>query len=237
MNKGVLAFWIGLALVGSVAYGSWVAIRNASDKPQRTRTKSPAQPGASHGSPAGEMSSVDAEPGPMIKEFELTERTGQPFKSEELKGDVWVASFFFSHCDGPCWQLNQSLRGVQHAIKDPDFRLVSITCDPEQDTPEVLQKYADRVGVDRGRWLFLTGNMEYIANLGREAFKQVVAPGIHMNNALLIDRQGRIRGSYDLLDVRKVSELKSEIEKLLKEKPPKNNKESEPQSRKDAENT
>jgi cytochrome oxidase Cu insertion factor (SCO1/SenC/PrrC family) len=219
MNKGAIAFWIGLALVGSVAYGSWVAIRNASDKPQRTRTKSPANHGAPHGSPSSEKTSVDAEPGPTIKPFELTERTGQPFKSEELKGDVWVASFFFANCPGPCWQLNQTLRGVQDAIKDPDFRIVSITCDPEQDTPEELRKYADKLGADRGRWVFLTGNMEYIANIGREVFKQVVGPGIHMNSALLIDREGRIRGSYDLLDVKKVSELKSEIEKLLKEKP------------------
>jgi protein SCO1/2 len=208
MNKGVLAFWIGLALVGSVAYGSWVAIRNASDKPQRTRTKS-------HTS---EKTSVDAEPGPTIKEFELTERTGQPFKSKEMEGDVWIASFFFSNCPGECWQLNQSLRGVQDAIKDPDFRIVSITCDPEQDTPEVLRAYADKLGADRGRWLFLTGNMEYIAKIGREVFKQTVGPGIHRNSAMLIDRAGNIRGSYDMLDVAKVSEMKSQIEKLLKEK-------------------
>lgn len=219
MNKGAIAFWIGLALVGSVAYGSWVAIRNASDKQHRTRTTSH---GTKDPSPTGhgnESAPAEPEAGPSIKEFELTERSGQPFKSEELKGDVWIASFFFSNCPGPCWQLNQSLRGVQDAIKDPDFRIVSISCDPEQDTPEVLRAYAERLGADRGRWVFLTGNMEYIAKLGREVFLQVVGPGIHMNKALLIDRAGKIRGSYDLLDVQKVSELRSEIEKVLREKP------------------
>jgi protein SCO1 len=212
MKNGVLMFWIGLIVLGSVAYGSWVVIRNQSEKQTHRRTKIAAkvQPSA-------------PEKGPTIKEFELTERDGQKFYSKQLEDKVWIASFFFSNCPGPCFQLNQALRGVQDDITNPDFRIVSISCDPEQDTPEVLQKYADKLGADRGRWVFLTGNMEYIAKIGQEIFLQVVGPGIHMNKALLVDRQGEIRGSYDLLDKEKVTELKTEIRKLLKESPSESN--------------
>lgn len=210
MKNGVLAFWIGLILAGSVAYGSWVAIRKLNDEPSHHRAK--------HSSSAAKAVPA-TEKGPTIKDFQLTERSGLPFDSKELAGKVWIGSFFFSNCPAACWQLNQGLRGVQDEITDPDFRIVSISCDPEQDTPEVLQKYADRLGAERGRWSFLTGDLDYITRIGKEVFLQVVGPGIHMNKALLVDRNGNIAGSYDLLDVAKIAEMKTEIRRLLKEKP------------------
>lgn len=222
MKNGVLAFWIGLILVGSAAYGSWVAIRKFGADSSHHRPKA---------SQTAAQKIAPPEKGPTIKDFQLTERSGHPFHSKELAGKVWIGSFFFSNCPASCWQLNQALRGVQDEITDPDFRIVSISCDPEQDTPEVLQKYADKLGADRGRWSFLTGDLDYITRIGKEVFLQVVGPGIHMNKALLIDRNGNIAGSFDLLDVAKVAELKTEIRKLLQESPREKSSPTEPQSR------
>lgn len=220
MKSGALAFWIGLAVVGSVAYGSWVVLKNKDDKPHADAPKQFAV--ASKQDPGSEK-------GPTIQEFQLTERSKLPFHSKEVAGQVWIASFFFSNCPTECWRLNQVLKTVQDDITDPGFRIVSISCDPEQDTPEVLQAYANRLGADRGRWLFLTGDLKYIQRIGKEVFFQEVAPGFHMNRAMLVDRQGKICGSFDLLDPEKVTEMKAEIRKLLAEQPAEGDSKTEPQ--------
>jgi protein SCO1/2 len=209
MKSKALVFWVALAVVGSAAYGSWVAWRSINgDEPRHAATSSwlmnypPAPP-----------------PGPAIKDFKLIERSGREFDSQELKGHVWIGSFFFASCPGPCWQQNQALKGVLDEFKDSDLRLVSITCDPRNDSPEVLRHYADRFPADPYRWVFLTGDLEYIKRIGRDIFLQYVQEGSHLNHALVIDRNGKIRGSFDTLDPAKIAELKTLVRQLLAEKP------------------
>ena len=65
-----------------------------------------------------------------IRDFELVERSGQPFRSaESLRGKVWVANFFFTTCPGPCLAMNARMAEVQDAIrrKNDEVRLVSFT--------------------------------------------------------------------------------------------------------------
>jgi protein SCO1/2 len=206
MKHSALIFWVGLALVGSAAYGSWVAWRNLrADEP-----RSSASPSAhvAHRLPAG----------PPIKDFQLVERSGRKFDSKELQGQVWVGSFFFSSCPGPCWQMNQALKGVHDEFKNTDLRLISISCDPKNDSPEVLRNYADRFQADPYRWLFLTGDLDYIKRIGHDIFYQDVQESTHRLSVLVIDRNGKIRGSFDLLDAAKVAEMKTLLKQLLDEK-------------------
>ncbi len=109
MKHSALIFWIGLALVGSAAYGSWVAWRNL--HVEEPHSSGPATQTVHH-APAG----------PPIKDFQLVERSGRKFDSKELKGHVWIGSFFFTACPGPCWQMNQALKGVHDEFKDTDLR-------------------------------------------------------------------------------------------------------------------
>ena len=103
---------------------------------------------------------------------------------------------------------------------DDDFRLVSISCDPRNDTPDKLCTYADRLQASPTRWLFLTCNdLDYIKRVGRGIFFQDVQEGQHHNSAMVIDREGKIRGSFDMLDPVKAAELKTLVRQLLKEKP------------------
>ncbi|HTQ37513.1 MAG TPA: SCO family protein [Pirellulales bacterium] len=209
MKSKALAFWVTLALVSSAAYGSWVAWRTF-------QTAEPRHVSA----PAWQSNYPPAPPpGPRIKDFKLIERSGREFDSQELKGHVWIGSFFFASCPGPCWQQNQALKKIQDEFKDTDLRLVSITCDPRNDSPEVLTRYADRFPADPYRWVFLTGDLEYIKRIGRDVFLQYVQEGSHLNRALLIDRDGKIRNSFDMLDPAKVEELRTQIRQLLDEKP------------------
>jgi cytochrome oxidase Cu insertion factor (SCO1/SenC/PrrC family) len=208
MKSKALVFWITLILVGSVAYGSWVAWRNVHpEQPRRLSTST------------WQVSYPPAPPiGPRIKDFKLVERSGREFDSKELHGHVWVGSYFFASCPGPCWQQNQVLKGVEDEFKNTDLRLVSITCDPKIDTPEVLSKYAERFPANPYQWVFLTGDLDYIKRIGHDIFLQDVQEGQHRNSALVIDRDGKIRGSFDLLDPAKAEEMKKLIHELLAEK-------------------
>jgi protein SCO1/2 len=133
-----------------------------------------------------------------LEEFELTERSGQPFRSREMHGKVWVVTFFFSTCPGSCPRLNGSLQYLNTLEEISDVVWVSITVDPDVDTLPVLREYADRYGADPQRWLFCRGDLGYINRIGKD-FLQVddVSWRGHRDYATVIDREGKIRGVFD----------------------------------------
>lgn len=161
-----------------------------------------------------------------IPEFTLTGLDGKPVDHSQLAGKVWVADFFFTTCPGPCEKLTNRLASVHRAVAEDDrARLVSITADPETDTPEVLRKYAARFQAGR-RWLFLTGAKPAIHALARDGFKLPIAsdanaPGLvtHSTRLVLIDRTGTVRGFYEGAgdDDTPVRELVADVRALLKE--------------------
>ncbi|MBI3077457.1 MAG: SCO family protein [Deltaproteobacteria bacterium] len=133
--------------------------------------------------PATRATAADAQPRmPVygaVPEFSLLERSGRRVGLTELRGKVWVATFIYTHCSDTCpLQSAQMARLQGEFAAEIDFRLVSISVDPGQDTPPVLSQYAERFGADRDRWLFLTGEKEAIHRLVREGFRlSVVEPG------------------------------------------------------------
>lgn len=148
-----------------------------------------------------------------IPPFSLTDSDGKPFESDSLKGKLWVADFFFTNCPGPCPRMANQLKRVQQETSGlNDLRLVSITVDPERDTPEVLRAYSQRYAAQPGRWLFLTGRKDIIRNLMSEAFYLGFADNLqeHSTRFVLIDATMKIRGFYD-------SFAKDGIEKLIED--------------------
>ncbi|MGH8056039.1 MAG: SCO family protein [Candidatus Entotheonellia bacterium] len=108
----------------------------------------------------------------VLPDFRLLERSGRAFGLSDLRGRVWVANLFFSHCTDACPSETAEMAQLQAEFGgEPEFRLVSISVDPERDTPQVLARYADRNGADPERWLFLTGHKATIYRLAREGFK------------------------------------------------------------------
>ncbi|MFN3421868.1 MAG: SCO family protein, partial [Armatimonadota bacterium] len=72
-----------------------------------------------------------------VPDFLLTDHYGKPFGLENLRGKIWVAEFFFTSCAGICIPMNQNMKQVQKAFaNEPDIIIVSITVDPQTDTPE-----------------------------------------------------------------------------------------------------
>lgn len=156
-------------------------------------------------------------PGEPAARFQLTDQKGKEFDSASLAGKVWMGSVFFANCPGPCFRENQAIADILREIDDPDFIAVSLTCDPENDTPETLSHYAERFDADPSRWKFLTGDMSVIKKVGTETFLLPVEVGVHSERGAVFDRQGRLRGSYHLLQEDRVKRLKKLIREVLAE--------------------
>jgi protein SCO1 len=143
-----------------------------------------------------------------VAPFALTERSGRTVLREDLLGKPWVAAFVFTRCSGPCPKVTGTMRRLQDRLpKESAARLVSLSVDPEWDTPEVLSEYANGVGADPERWWFLTGPEKTIDELILKSFLSPVerASGAdvpvgirvsHRTQLVVVDRSGRVRGFY-----------------------------------------
>jgi|688.fasta_scaffold176040_4 cytochrome oxidase Cu insertion factor (SCO1/SenC/PrrC family) len=149
--------------------------------------------------------------------FTLTDQLGETFSSADLAGKVWLGSIFFANCPGPCFRENLAIAEIVKEIAAPDFIAVSLTCDPTNDTPDVLRRYAERFEADAARWKFLTGDMQTISDVGLKTFRLPVEVGVHSERGVVFDRQGRLRGGYHLLQADKVEQLKKLIREVLAE--------------------
>jgi len=142
-----------------------------------------------------------------VPDFKLTERSGKPVTRADLAGKVWVASFVFTRCPGPCPAVTATVARLQKELADdPAVRLVTFTVDPERDDPAELRKYAERYRADPEKWLFLTGPEAEIHKLMTDGFKVGVAkkaatkPGDefdHSTRLVVVDKAGNVRGYYD----------------------------------------
>jgi protein SCO1/2 len=165
-----------------------------------------------------------------VPDFTLTERSGKSFSRAELDGKIWIADFIFTNCGGTCPIMTSAMAELQAALveqKMEDVKLVSISVDPERDTPEVLSQFAKGYGAEPGRWHFLTGDGQAIQELANQGFHLAAATGIaeeeqiiHSNRFVLVDRQTRIRGYYDGTDEQAVQKLQQDLKKLYKARQP-----------------
>ena len=112
------------------------------------------------------------EPLGTLPAFELIERRQVPLRLDDLRGKVWVADFMYTSCVEVCPLQSAEMARLQTAFDDyADLRLVSISVDPERDTPAVLSAYAEKFQADSERWLFATGEPDAIARLAQEGFR------------------------------------------------------------------
>ena len=157
--------------------------------------------------------------------FSLLDQAGGTVTGETLRGRPWAACVFFTRCPSICAQMTLRLRELQEAT-DPSLRLVSFTTDPEHDTPEVLDRYARRFGADPERWLFLTGDPGQIATVLRhrlllaavenpeESRESPMDLYTHSTQVVLMDAEGRLRGTYEAFSTNFVESVRSDLEDL-----------------------
>jgi protein SCO1 len=146
------------------------------------------------------------EPLPKIApapEFTLTSQDGTPVSLADLRGKVVAVTFIYTLCTDTCPVLTPMMSFVQDRL-GPDFgtkvAFVSITIDPERDTPAVLKEYARAFGADLGGWAFLTGAPETIRDVTRRygVFATKAANGDvdHSFLTSIVDPRGILRVQY-----------------------------------------
>jgi len=145
----------------------------------------------------------------QISDFSLTNENNSPVSLADLRGHVWIADIIFTRCPGPCIRMTRQMKELQDALpKDAQTKLISLTTDPDYDTPAVLKTYGERNGADDNRWTFLTGTKKQINNLAVDSLKlsavekkpeDRVSPEdlwVHSTILVLVDKQARLRGIY-----------------------------------------
>jgi len=149
-------------------------------------------------SPEQQLPKIAPAPG-----FTLTSQDGAQISLADLRGKVVAVTFIFTLCTATCPVLTPMMSLVQDRL-GPDFgtnvAFVSITIDPERDTPEMLKLYAQMYGADLAGWSFLTGEAAAIQDLTRRygVFASKTAGGDIEHSFLtsIIDRHGIIRVQY-----------------------------------------
>jgi len=148
-----------------------------------------------------------------LPRFQLVAPDGSAFGSDELRGHVYVASFFTTRCAASALPATQAMAKLQELYRDAGIdsvRLVSISADPAYDTPERLRAAQTAFGVDPARWVLLTGRLEEIQSLAEQGFQVPfgdAAAGTsgacdtaHPGPLMLVDMEGGLRGIYGALD-------------------------------------
>ncbi len=162
-----------------------------------------------------------------LPDFSLVNQRNEAVTKQDLEGQPWIASFIFTRCAGTCGRVTSQLRALQGRLKDVPVRLVSFSVQPENDTPEVLAKYADSMGAKPERWHFLTGDKDEIHKLIQGSFYQYVAPSRelvpkegweveHTNNVCLVDAKGVVIAKYNSLNDVEMVKLARDVERLIK---------------------
>jgi protein SCO1 len=142
-----------------------------------------------------------------VPKFSFTERNGATITTADTAGKVWLASFVFTRCTGPCPQVAATMARLQDAFKDDaDVLLVTFTIDPDRDTLTDLKKYADQYRADPKKWLFCTGPEKDIHAFAVDGFKLLAQksatpkPGEefdHSSRIAVVDRNNIIRGTFE----------------------------------------
>lgn len=160
-----------------------------------------------------------------IPPFRFVNQFGDSCGSKELAGKIYVADFFFTSCPSICPVMQRNMLAVYNAYKDTaDVNIVSFTIDPKYDTPPVLKNYADKLGVTGKMWLFLQGNRDTVYKLAEKNYLVAVSQDstvkggyVHQGYFVLVDKQKRVRGSYDGTNPKQVAQLVDDIKALKAE--------------------
>jgi protein SCO1/2 len=163
-----------------------------------------------------------------LSAFSFQAQDGKPLSSDTLAGKVWIADFIYTTCTDECPLMTAEMARLQQKIASHQpVMLVSFTVDPENDTPAVLQQYANRFQVQSERWKFLTGPRKDLYQLAQKNFhlpvqaiapapdtdhahhksRQTARPFLHSQKFVLVDQHLQIRGYYDSTDPDAIKKL------------------------------
>ena len=159
-----------------------------------------------------------------IPGFKFVNQYADTITSKSLDGKIYVADFFFTTCPSICPVMHRNMLNVYNEFKtDDNFRIISHTIDPKYDTVPVLKRYADKLGISGNTWWLLLGTKEETYGIARNYLVSVQEKNpqgeyVHDGYFILVDKQKRIRGTYDGTDPAQVTKLIADV-KILKAEP------------------
>jgi len=150
-----------------------------------------------------------------VPNIRLVDQSGRPLALKDLRGKVVLLTFIYTSCPDVCSLTRAAMTALQQRLTAEERERVfflSITTEPEIDTPEVLQAYAGRHGADLVSWAFLTGSPQAVQavwqSFGLHVKHLAERMVEHPPYTLPIDREGMARYRYlgETLDVETVLE-------------------------------
>ncbi len=164
-----------------------------------------------------------------VKPFHFTNQDGLVFTDRDMAGKVCVVNYFFTTCKGICPKMNTNMKTIYEAFKnEPNFLIVSHTCNPETDSVPRMKAYADSMQVNTRKWEFLTGRKDSLYQIARSAYllddpknnvQKIEDQFIHTQFFALVDKNGKVRGQvYDGLKQEEIARLIKDARSLLAEK-------------------
>ncbi len=151
----------------------------------------------------------------QVQDFQLENVDGKTVSLADTEGKARLVYFFFTQCPDVCPITTFAMSEAQDLLmesgrfgKDVDF--ISISFDPENDTPEAIRTFADRFHANYDGWYFLRGSQDVIRDLAAKSFKIMIAGNrkdnfAHANLIALVDKQNNLRALYDAGDSEKVT--------------------------------
>jgi protein SCO1 len=140
--------------------------------------------------------------GDTIPDFALTDQTGRTVRLSQMRGQPVAVTFLYTRCPiaTACPMTATKFAKLDAMLKEKGFgRLLTITVDPEHDTPKVLADYAKHLGAEPGRWEFLTGDPKEVAKVAT-SFGMIYYPDkgqvVHAQVAAVVDPAGRLATIY-----------------------------------------
>jgi len=143
-----------------------------------------------------------------LLQFPFTNQFGTPVTLDSFRGNALGITFFFTHCPIPeyCPRLSRNFEEASQKLSSlPDtptnWHFLSVSIDPQKDTPEVLRTYAERYHYDSNHWTFLTGSAEKIRELASLSGVTYEAEGAFLNHnfrTLIIAPNGALRKSFPI---------------------------------------
>lgn len=165
----------------------------------------------------------------QVPGFTLSDGAGQPFGTQQLDGHVWVADFIFTTCPEICPRMTEEMSRLQTWLinrgLDGGVRLLSVSVDPDRDTPEKLRAYAHQFHARPDTWTFVTGPQQVIEDAVVRGFKVAVSREkddsqdgfaiVHGTKFVLVDGKRQIRGYYDANDAASMAKLREDAQALV----------------------
>jgi protein SCO1/2 len=152
-----------------------------------------------------------------VPDFTMTDSTGHAFASSAIAGKVWVVDFIYTNCPAECPMMSSKMHVVAKKLQgESDIQFVSISVDPERDTPAALNEFAKRYGGATPQWTFLTGSPQTVHMLAYTTFHvgDVLGKIEHSTKFVVVDKHGTIRGYYSSTDEEGIPAMLKDISVL-----------------------